>query len=267
MASSSTRGEAAFLELRRDILSGRLLPGQRLQFAELSLRYTSSVGALREALSRLAEQGLVISEPQQGFRVVPVSPDDLRDLTAARVEIETMALRRALAAGDLAWEARLVAAHHILAGTPQLSTQDPRRVSEEWAAAHRDFHDVLLEGCDIRRVREIAASLRDAAELYRRWSRYLGSEQDRDISGEHEELLRAALKRDADRAVALLTKHIEYTTRAVLATGRVSADPDAVDPDESADSDHTPGGVGRVKRAPARAAASRSKRGAATGVG
>jgi DNA-binding GntR family transcriptional regulator len=267
MANGSTRSETAFLDLRRDILSGRLLPGQRLQFAELSARYTSSVGALREALSRLAEQGLVISEPQQGFRVVPVSPEDLRDLTAARVEIETMALRRALAAGDLAWEARLVAAHHILDGTPQLSAEDPRRVTEEWAVAHRDFHEVLLEGCDIRRVREMAASLRDAAELYRRWSRYLGSEQDRDISGEHEELLRAALKRDADRAVALLTKHIEYTTRAVLATGRVSADPDAVDPDESADSDHTPGGVGRVKRAPARAAASRSKRGAATGVG
>jgi DNA-binding GntR family transcriptional regulator len=246
MARSTTRGETVFLDLRRDILSGRLLPGQRLQFSDLSARYTSSVGALREALSRLTEQGLVISEPQQGFRVMPVSPADLRDLTAARVEIETMALRRALAAGDLAWEARLVAANHILARTPQLSDEDPRRPTEEWTAAHGNFHAVLLEGCDIRRLREIAASLRDASELYRRWSRYLGSEQDRDIAGEHEELLRAVLARDVERAVALLTDHIEYTTKAVLTTGQLSADPDVAVPEQSAGSGAEP----RRARAP-----------------
>jgi DNA-binding GntR family transcriptional regulator len=227
MTRASTRAEVAFLDLRRDILAGRLLPGQRLQFSDLSVRYVTSVGVLREALSRLVEQGLVISEPQQGFRVVPVSPDDLVDLTAARVEIETMTLRRALAAGDLAWESRLVAAHHILDGTPQLDPADPRRVNEAWAAAHAHFHEVLLEACPIRRLREMANSLRDAAELYRRWSRHLGGERQRDIPGEHRGLLDAALRRDVDGAIALLTQHIEYTTKAVLATGRLSADTDA----------------------------------------
>jgi DNA-binding GntR family transcriptional regulator len=249
MASSSTRGEVAFLDLRRDILSGRLLPGQKLQFSDLSARYTTSVGALREALSRLAEQGLVISEPQQGFRVVPVSPDDLQDLTAARVEIETMALRRALASGDLAWEARLVAANHILEGTQQLSDDDPRQVTDEWTAAHQHFHDVLLEACEIRRIKEIAASLRDAAELYRRWSRFIGSERNRDIPGEHEEILRAALKRDVDGAIKLLVQHIEYTTNAVLASGQLSAEPDGAEP-------RTAGATGqqRPSRRPAAAA-------------
>lgn len=229
MVHAGTRSETALLALRRDILAGRLLPGQRLQFNELNTRYQMSVGVLREALSRLVEQGLVISEPQQGFRVVPVSPDDLQDLTAARVQIETMALRLALGSGDLAWESRLVAAHHVLDGTPQLSTDDPHRVSEAWASAHARFHEVLLEACEIRRLREIAASLRDAAELYRRWSRHLGSEDDRDIPGEHEALLRAALSRDVESATTLLTEHIEYTTNAVLAAGTLSADPDDAD--------------------------------------
>jgi len=273
MPRSTTRGETAFLDLRRDILSGSLLPGQRLQFSELSARYTTSVGALREALSRLAEQGLVISEPQQGFRVVPVSPDDLRDLTAARVEIETMALRRALAAGDLAWEGRLVAAHHVLYGTPQLSDEDSRRVTEQWTAAHQGFHEILLEACDIRRLREIAASLRDAAELYRRWSRYLRTEQDRDIAGEHEELLRAALARDVDRAVALLTQHIEYTTNAVLATGQMSADPDAADAADLGQTAETAGAPARRTggktngRVRGSAAAGRPRRGSGSRAG
>lgn len=229
-----TRSESAFLEMRGDILAGRLLPGQRLQFNELSARYLTSVGVLREALSRLVEQGLVISEPQQGFHVVPVSPDDLRDLTAARVEIETMTLRRALEAGDLAWESRLVAAHHILFGTPQLDPDDPRRVSESWSSAHAMFHEVLLEACPIRRLREIARSLRDASELYRRWSRHLGSELDRDIPGEHHGLLDAAIRRDVETATELLTRHIEYTTNAVLAAGQLSADTDDANAESAA---------------------------------
>jgi DNA-binding GntR family transcriptional regulator len=226
MTRPGTRAETAFQALRGDILAGRLLPGQRLQFNELSAQYGMSVGVLREALSRLAEQGLVLSEPQQGSRVVPVSPEDLRDLTAARLEIETMTLRRAIEAGDLAWESRLVAAHHVLDGTLQLDESDPRRVSEQWAAAHAHFHEVLLEACPIRRLREIARSLRDAAELYRRWSRHLGREEERDIPGEHRALLDAVLKRDSELAVRLLTQHIEYTTNAVLEVGSLSADDD-----------------------------------------
>jgi DNA-binding GntR family transcriptional regulator len=228
MARVTTRGENVFLQLRSDILSGRLLPGQRLQFSELNARYLTSVGVLREALSRLAEQELVISEPQQGFRVVPVSPEDLRDLTEARVEIETIALRRALEAGDLAWESRLVAAHHVLDGTAELRADDPRQVNEDWSVAHANFHVVLLEACPVRRLREIAAALRDAAELYRRWSRHLGGEQFRDIPGEHRALLDAALARDVDGAVAMLKQHIEYTTNAVLQSGLMSADADEV---------------------------------------
>jgi DNA-binding GntR family transcriptional regulator len=171
-----TRAEAAYARMRADILTGRLLPGQRLLTAELTARYGASVGALREGLSRLAEQGLVTSEPRHGFRVKPVDREDLIHLTDARKAIESLVFRRSLEAGDLAWESRLVAAHHVLDGTPQLSDEDPRRVNEAWAAAHSTFHSVLLEACPNGRLRDIASGLRDAAELYRRWSRHLGRE-------------------------------------------------------------------------------------------
>jgi DNA-binding GntR family transcriptional regulator len=228
MTQNGTRGEGAFVDLRADILAGRLLPGQRLQFGDLNTRYGTSVGVLREALSRLAEQGLVTSEPQHGFRVTPVSPDDLRDLTDARVEIETVALRRSLTEGTIAWESALVAAHHTLDRTPQVADDDPHRVSEEWTNAHDAFHRALLQGCPNRRIREMAASLRDASELYRRWSRHLGQEDDRDIPGEHERLLKAAITRDVDTAVGLLTQHIQFSTNAILAAGTLPPDLDLV---------------------------------------
>jgi DNA-binding GntR family transcriptional regulator len=61
----------------------------------------------------------------------------------------------------------------------------------------------------------MAVSLRDAAELYRRWSRPLGHDSDRDVQGEHRALVAAALRGDAAEAVRLLDEHLRRTRRAL----------------------------------------------------
>jgi DNA-binding GntR family transcriptional regulator len=158
----------------------------------------------------------VVLEPQQGYRVVCLSEDDLTDLTSARVQIETLVLREATANGDLAWESRLIAVHHTLARTPVTAADDPDRVSEGWAAAHAEFHSALLAGCSNGRLRAIAESLRDSAELYRQWSLPADRGHARDVAAEHRAILDAVLDRDAKRAATVLTAHIEYTTRLLL---------------------------------------------------
>ncbi|MGW6795727.1 GntR family transcriptional regulator [Streptomyces chartreusis] len=216
-ASTKTRTDDTYDRLRADILGGHWKPGDRLKFARLSERYGTSIGVIREVLSRLAEQGLVLAEPQLGFRVTPISATDLEDLTAVRVDIEGLALRYSIERGNLDWEARLVAAHHALDRTPRIDPEDPTRLSDEWAVAHARFHDILLSGCGSPRLHSIARSVRDAAELYRRWSVPLGEEKaQRDVEAEHREILNATLDRDADRAVAALTKHISITTQLIL---------------------------------------------------
>ena len=86
--------------LRADILSTRLLPGQKLHIAGLAKQFSVSLAAVREALSRLVADGLVQASDQRGFRVSPVSPADLRDVTQTRVDIEGLALRRSIEHGD-----------------------------------------------------------------------------------------------------------------------------------------------------------------------
>lgn len=216
MDRATTRGEAAFRSLRADILAGRLLPGSRLRFAELCSRYDASMGVLREALSRLVEQGLVRLEPQQGYRVTPLSIEDLSELTVARVHIETLVLRDAIAHGDLAWESRLAAVHHTLARTVQIDQSDPARVTDAWVDAHAAFHGAVLEGCPNGRLKTIANGLRASAELYRQWSRPLGHDHDRNIAAEHRALFEAVLGRDADAAAVILTAHIEHTAEVLL---------------------------------------------------
>ncbi|AWT51478.1 GntR family transcriptional regulator [Mycolicibacterium smegmatis] len=227
-ASSSTRvtKTAVFDDLRADILSGRLEPGSRLPFAALVDRFGCSIGAIREALQRLVEQGLVVSEWQQGFRVVEISPEDLTDLTDARCEIEVLALRYAIRDASVDWEAQAISAHHILDRTPMYDDADPDRFSDSWVEAHAAFHDALLVGCPNRRIRAAALSLRESAELYRRWSAPL-HDRDRDIPGEHRAIIEAVVDRDADLAAALLCKHIRRTTDKLIGTTaseRMSAD-------------------------------------------
>ncbi|KWX26240.1 GntR family transcriptional regulator [Mycolicibacterium wolinskyi] len=218
-AGATTTGRvtktSVFEELRSDILAGRLEPGTKLPFANLVTRFSCSVGTIREALQRLSEQGLVVSEWQQGFKVTEISAEDLADLTEARCEIESMALRFAIERADMEWEAQTVSAHHILDRTPMYDDADPARFTEKWVTAHGAFHDALLLGCPNRRIRTTAMSLRESAELYRRWSAPL-HDRERDIAGEHRAIADAVVARDADLATRLLREHIQRTTDKLL---------------------------------------------------
>src|SRR2546427_10363995 len=94
---------AVFAQLRAEILSCRLTPGEKFLIAGLARRFGVSLSAVREALSRLAAEDLVQAEDQRGFRVSPVSIGRLRDITKARIDIEAVVLRRAIELGDAGW--------------------------------------------------------------------------------------------------------------------------------------------------------------------
>src|ERR1700753_1229480 len=104
------RTEDVYERLRHDILAGELYPGHRWTSPELGRRYGASVGAIREALVRLTERGLVSFEPNLGFRVTPISVAAHLELADARAELEALAVRHAIADGSLEWESNLVAA-------------------------------------------------------------------------------------------------------------------------------------------------------------
>lgn len=207
--------QAVYERLRADLLACRLWPGTRLKINELCQTLSVSPSAVREALARLTSEGLVVSEPQRGFRAAPISVADLCDITQVRSQIECLCLERALALGDVAWEVQLVACFHRLSRTPERDLKDPERMNETWSAAHADFHRALVAACDsawLLRLREI---LYAQSERYRRLSVPL-AEVARNLSQEHEALLRAALARDVQRTGMLLTQHIELTTEILL---------------------------------------------------
>jgi DNA-binding GntR family transcriptional regulator len=216
--TSATRTEQVYDVLRSELLNGVLQPGQKLKMVELTERFGVSQSVIREALTRLTEQGLLVATPQRGFRVRDLSVEDIAELTESRVQIESLAMRLAVERGDLQWETGILAAHHRLERTPV--TRDDGTVSEDWSVQHRDFHQALLTGCGNRRLESVANSLRDSAELYRRWYWVLTDDHQRDLAREHQQLRELALVRNADRAVKVLTEHIDRAPRLLIAYAR-----------------------------------------------
>ncbi|MCE0763324.1 FCD domain-containing protein [Pseudonocardia kujensis] len=225
---SGTRGDELYEKLRADIFMARLEPGSRLKFPDLCARYGTSVGPVREALTKLTAERLVTLQPHLGYAVASLSADELTDLTTARVDVEALAFRRAIVFGDERWESQVVAAHHLLV-IREREVEDGVR-GDAWYLAHEDFHAALLAGCGNRRLIEISQGLRAEAELYRRWAAPLIAENDRDPAAEHKALADAAVSRDADRGAELLRDHIAFTTQMLLCGFPLGTEPPAVPP-------------------------------------
>lgn len=210
----STLTEGTYLQLRRDIIEGRLPPGEKLRVEHLKDRYGAGAGTLREALSLLLSDALVISEGQRGFHVAPISLADIEDITRNRILLEGEALRQSITAGDDEWEAGLVAAFHRLTKAEEKLGDREEKALREWEGRNRDFHEALIAGCDSRWLRYLIGLLYRQSERYRHLvisRRTLP----RDVHAEHAAIYDAALARDLKGATAAIEQHIHLTFDAI----------------------------------------------------
>jgi DNA-binding GntR family transcriptional regulator len=209
-----TRASGVYDRLRRDILECRLKPGARLRFEELRASYDVGLSPLREALMKLAAERLVMLEEHKGFRVAPISRDDLLDVAGMRKELEATAIRRSIERGDDSWEAQIVASVHQLAKRTKIGADG--LVDNEWEIRHRAFHQALVAACGSPWLLHFRDLLYDQADRYRRLSvQYLRTP--RDDLGEHRGIADAVLARDADAATRLIRQHFDRTVQTVLA--------------------------------------------------
>jgi DNA-binding GntR family transcriptional regulator len=218
VARSLTR--AVFEAMRAKIVTGDLKPGEKLSIAVLTKQFGVSLSAVREGLARLTSEGWVESEDQRGFRVRGVSIEDLHDVTTARIETESAALRLSIENGDAAWEAELRAAFAELHGLT-LPRTGSRSSTAGWVRAHRRFHVALLAACRSARLMQFQQLLFEQSERYRVLSGVMIAES-RDVEAEHQRIFDAAIARDAGAAVAALREHF-LTTASILNTARLAA--------------------------------------------
>ena len=205
--------------MRADIVFGRLAPGARLRLDRLASAYGASVSTLREILSRLSSEGLVIAEGQRGFRVAPVSPAGFEDVAAMRLLLETYALPLSFAAGDLEWESRVVAAHHKLASMERRMMSGDQEGTELWKRYDREFHQCLIEACGSRTLLDLYGGVFDQYLRYQMVAIVFRGEI---AAEEHRMLLNCALTRNTKEACRLLIRHVNGCVAHTLESGALT---------------------------------------------
>ncbi len=207
MASDAARLENLTLwqrvhaHLREEILANRLEPGTELQEVALSGELGVSRGPIREAIGRLAAEGLVTVRPRRGAVVRALSGDEFAEAYQVREALEVMAVRLAVPKLDAAALARL----------EELNDEMGSRASADdvpgFFEANRAFHLVFFEVAGNRMLSELYHQVYGQIERYRLRSLELRGNLHRSIA-EHRAIVRAAKARDVERAARLASEHV-----------------------------------------------------------
>lgn len=206
----TTAATLVYADLRRDILNGQLVPGQKLQIEAVSARYGAGGNPVREALSRLSSEGLVDRKEQRGFFVAPIGIESWRALVKTRCWAEGKALEESILARDAAWEERVVLAFHRLSRLSWTLSTESFVVNPEWQKLHRAYHLALIAGCGSPFLVQFCENMMDQAQRY--W--FISASKAfaaRDSESEHRAILEATLDHDAVLAAHLLTEHYRLT--------------------------------------------------------
>lgn len=199
-----TKSDVAYLRLRQLVLSADLRPGEVIDQDRLTRSLGISRMPLRQALTRLASEGLVSLSPHRSAMVAPLLPSDIDEIYATREVLESLLIQAAtpkLTPSDYEQLAEL-----CLRTQQYASTGTPR----EFAAVDRQFHTRLYAVAEYARALAFFENLRDQSDRYVAF--YYSQQADyytRDakISADHhDEILAACQRQDAKAAIeAMLT--------------------------------------------------------------
>jgi DNA-binding GntR family transcriptional regulator len=192
--------------LREDILAGRLEPGAELSEVGLAREFGTSRGPLREALGRLASEGLVTITPRRGAVVTQLSREEFIDAYQVREALETLAVRLAV---PLMSDAEVAHLRQLCELMDRAARDDEVHVFFD---TNNSFHEALVRGSRNQKLHEVHRMLVGQMVPYLPRSLELRGNLQQSVA-EHRAILAAIEEHDADRAADLLAEHIEVPQR------------------------------------------------------
>ena len=197
----ATAADAAYARVKALILDNALPPGTQRLEAELAIELGMSRTPVREAMLRLAADGLVTVTPRHGMRVLPLSLADMRDIYDVLESLEPKAAellaRRSLPA------AALRPLHAACDAMEDALIRDDRR---HWAAADEAFHRGLLDLCGNRRLAAMVMQVWEQSHRARMLTLNLRP-LPAASTAEHRAITQAIAAGDGDRARELFRLH------------------------------------------------------------
>ncbi len=201
--------DQAYQAIREEILSTRLMPGQQIVQNQLAEKYGLGMTPVRDALQRLAHEGLVQAVPRSGYIVSQITFSDVRELFELRAILETAAVRLAVARAtdaDLQEIARKANFSYVYS-----DHEDYRR----FLARNQEFHCAIAALSGNRRLLESLERTLDGLTRVFHFGLDLRDSAD-EMRGEHTELVEALLRRDTDAAVEITSAQIARSVQRVM---------------------------------------------------
>jgi DNA-binding GntR family transcriptional regulator len=198
---SQRRAEGVRLRLEREIFSGALLPGERLDENGLARRFGVSRTPVREALLQLSSAGLIEMRPRQGAVVAAITVQQLLQMFEVMAEMEALCARYAARRMGPAERQALERAHKACVELAR------RRDPERYYEANRVFHELIYSGTRNAYLEETTRTLRNRLSSYRRFQLHQAGRVANSLS-EHDAVVTAILAGDADRAAEAMRAHV-----------------------------------------------------------
>ncbi|WP_158240689.1 GntR family transcriptional regulator [Telmatospirillum siberiense] len=194
--------DVLYQSLRESILNGSLPPGSELRQELIAKQFGVSRVPVREALSRLQAEGLIILRPRRGFAVTSLDLAEIIEVFELRMVLEQHALETAT---RLRTESDVLAVEALLTAMESLDPQAEGYLPA-WLDVNREFHNRLIASARRQRLSTLTINLRDTIEPYVRIESYFTGQVD-DAAAEHRALFAAFKDRDATRAGEISRDH------------------------------------------------------------
>lgn len=194
--------DVVFKTLRQGILKGELAPGERLLEIQLADKLGVSRTPVREAIHKLAQEGLVVLIPRKGAEVASISEKALREVLEVRLAMETLAV--SLACERMSVQEREALEQQMNAFERAVETDDLIKITQMDEA----FHDVIYSGTHNSKLVVMINNLRE--QMYRYRMEYIKERDKRQmLVQEHREITKAICRQDADAAQKAIREHID----------------------------------------------------------
>jgi DNA-binding GntR family transcriptional regulator len=208
---SLTKTDAAGAALREAIEAGRLAPGERLAVKRLVEDLQMSPTPIREALRLLQAEGLAVYKPHHGMVVADYPAEDVAEVSRMRALLEPLAVELAVRRATPDQLAEIRAAHNAHGE----AVRAPLRGGRE-ASLNAAWHQAVYRPCDSRLLIDFIARLWSAVPVEAIWR----SDRSEESLAQHELIMEAIERGDAEGARELMREHIEYGVSATLARMR-----------------------------------------------
>ena len=186
------------------ILTGELAPGEKLKIDGLRKILGTGASPIREALSLLTSDQLVVRHEQRGFSAAETSRENFQEILRLRCALESMALRESMQNKTDEWIERLIIVHHRMDRFKATRAEDFER-------EHKNFHMTLINNCHSPLLLRYCSQLYDLNIRYRYLAGRSVDYKGRQVDDEHQQILNAAISGNADLSAELLINHYEKT--------------------------------------------------------